>query len=309
MPQLYEGKETGSQSPEHTRSQGINKNAQEALYSYDTQGSQAPASHNRKRPPRTSSLLPPSRHVNSSYHISSLETVDQTQDTEQKEESNRNTSTRPGQYFAADSAPHIDVPLLGTGSPLFSGTAFEAIETPAGINTTINNERYQREQEGTPQSSFALLPPLEPLPLLHVNETFQESLTNTANTESIASSYEEATMPGNGSQSRGHARRRSSKGSGDVDKNKAAKPPSQKAMLSRALQKANTAVQLDNAQNLEGARQAYSEACELLQQVLRRTSTEEDKRKLEAIVSLHAEDLRHVTKTYHSAPNICQPNR
>ncbi|TDZ21827.1 hypothetical protein Cob_v005241 [Colletotrichum orbiculare MAFF 240422] len=61
------------------------------------------------------------------------------------------------------------------------------------------------------------------------------------------------------------------------------KPPSQKAMLSRALQKANTAVQLDNAQNFEGARQAYAEACDLLQQVLARTSTDEDRRKLEAI--------------------------
>jgi hypothetical protein len=55
-------------------------------------------------------------------------------------------------------------------------------------------------------------------------------------------------------------------------------------MLSRALQKANTAVQLDNAQNFEGARQAYGEACELLQHVLQRTSADEDKRKLEAIV-------------------------
>ncbi|KAL2874260.1 Translation factor guf1 mitochondrial [Colletotrichum sp. CLE4] len=54
-------------------------------------------------------------------------------------------------------------------------------------------------------------------------------------------------------------------------------------MLSRALQKANTAVQLDNAQNFEGARHSYAEACELLHQVLARTSTEEDRRKLEAI--------------------------
>lgn len=287
MPQLYEGKETGSQSPEHTRSQGINQNASEALYSYGTQGSQAPASHNRKRPPRTSSLLPPSRQFNPSHHISSLETVDQAQDSEQESDSN----TRLGHYLAADSAPHIDVPLLGTGSPLFSGTAFEALEKPADINTTINSEGYQREQDREHQGSSGLLPPLEPLPLLHVKETSQGSFSSTAKTESLASSYERATMPSNGSQSRGHARRRSSKGSGDVDKNKAAKPPSQKAMLSRALQKANTAVQLDNAQNLEGARQAYSEACELLQQVLRRTSTEEDKRKLEAIVSLQAKDF------------------
>jgi hypothetical protein len=56
-------------------------------------------------------------------------------------------------------------------------------------------------------------------------------------------------------------------------------------MLSVALQKANTAVLLDNAQNVEGAIQAYSEACALLQQVMVRSSGDEDKRKLEAIVS------------------------
>lgn len=55
-------------------------------------------------------------------------------------------------------------------------------------------------------------------------------------------------------------------------------------MLSNALQKANTAVHLDNAQNFEGARDAYAEACDLLHQVLQRTSADEDKRKLDAIV-------------------------
>lgn len=57
-------------------------------------------------------------------------------------------------------------------------------------------------------------------------------------------------------------------------------------MLSRALQKANTAVLLDNAQNFEGAMEAYGDACKLLQQVMIRSSGEEDKRKLDAIVSL-----------------------
>lgn len=65
-----------------------------------------------------------------------------------------------------------------------------------------------------------------------------------------------------------------------------AKQPSQKAMLSKALQKANTAVQLDNVQNFQGARAAYLEACELLQQVLLRTPGDDDRKKLEAIVSL-----------------------
>ncbi|KAL1836964.1 hypothetical protein VTK73DRAFT_4863 [Phialemonium thermophilum] len=54
-------------------------------------------------------------------------------------------------------------------------------------------------------------------------------------------------------------------------------------MLSKALQKANMAVQLDNAQSFEGARIAYLEACDLLQQVLVRTAGEGDRKKLEAI--------------------------
>jgi hypothetical protein len=56
-----------------------------------------------------------------------------------------------------------------------------------------------------------------------------------------------------------------------------------KTMLSKALQKANTAVLLDNAQNYEGALEAYGDACDLLAQVMERTSGEEDKRKLDAI--------------------------
>lgn len=91
------------------------------------------------------------------------------------------------------------------------------------------------------------------------------------------------------SAARGHSRNRSqvTKSSGGTvsSKERSSKPPSQKAMLSKALQKANTAVLLDNAQNFEGAIEAYSEACALLQQVMSRSSGDEDKRKLEAIVS------------------------
>jgi hypothetical protein len=55
-------------------------------------------------------------------------------------------------------------------------------------------------------------------------------------------------------------------------------------MLSKALQKANAAVLLDNAQNFEGAMEAYDQACALLQQVMVRSSGDDDRRKLEAIV-------------------------
>ena len=56
-------------------------------------------------------------------------------------------------------------------------------------------------------------------------------------------------------------------------------------MLSKALQKANHAVLLDNAQNFEGAMDAYADACNLLHQVMSRSSTDEDRRKLENVVS------------------------
>ncbi|KAJ2900048.1 hypothetical protein MKZ38_002666 [Zalerion maritima] len=87
-------------------------------------------------------------------------------------------------------------------------------------------------------------------------------------------------------RARGHTRQRSTnKASSDStsSKSKGRQQPSQKAMLSKALQRANLAVQLDNAQNFDGARESYAEACELLQQVLQRTSGEDDKKKLEAI--------------------------
>jgi hypothetical protein len=57
-------------------------------------------------------------------------------------------------------------------------------------------------------------------------------------------------------------------------------------MLSKALQKANTAVLLDNAANFEGAMEAYNDACQLLQLVMLRSNGGEDERvKLQEIVS------------------------
>jgi len=60
----------------------------------------------------------------------------------------------------------------------------------------------------------------------------------------------------------------------------------QKTMLSKALAKANTAVLLDNAENFEGAIEAYQDACELLQYVmLRSNGGDVEKYKLLEIVS------------------------
>lgn len=115
---------------------------------------------------------------------------------------------------------------------------------------------------------------LEPSPVLGPENTRDGGVSNQAVEEER-------------SRSRGHSRNRSqvTKGSsGTGSSGRSSKQPSQKAMLSKALQKANTAVLLDNAQNFEGAMQAYSEACSLLQQVMLRSSGDDDRRKLEAIV-------------------------
>jgi hypothetical protein len=88
-----------------------------------------------------------------------------------------------------------------------------------------------------------------------------------------------------GESPRRHFRSQSVGARGVGDRNRPGKQPSQKAMLSEALQKANTAVKLDNSGKFEDARLAYVEACELLEQVLERISGEDDRNKLEAIVS------------------------
>lgn len=61
-----------------------------------------------------------------------------------------------------------------------------------------------------------------------------------------------------------------------------------KTMLAKALEQANTAVQLDNAMNYDGALSAYNDACRLLQSVMSRTTGADDKRKLDAIRETYA---------------------
>ena len=76
-----------------------------------------------------------------------------------------------------------------------------------------------------------------------------------------------------------------------------------KSMLSKALQKANTAVLLDNAQNFEGALDAYGDACKLLQQVMDRSSGEEDQRKLAAIKVTYTNRIEELRQLEADRPN------
>lgn len=95
-------------------------------------------------------------------------------------------------------------------------------------------------------------------------------------------------------------------------RNRERREKDKKTMLSKALQKANTAVLLDHAQNFEGAMEAYGDACKLLQQVMVRSSGEEDKRKLEAIRVTYTnriEELRRLDPSYQSAAGKSLPAR
>jgi len=82
-------------------------------------------------------------------------------------------------------------------------------------------------------------------------------------------------------------------------KTKQHRSSSQRAMLSSALQKANTAVLLDNAGNIEGAMEAYRDACTLLQQAISRAELEGDRAQLQSIVSIFTEPLINYTSLLH----------
>jgi len=60
---------------------------------------------------------------------------------------------------------------------------------------------------------------------------------------------------------------------------------SQKAMLGSALERAHTAVTLDNAGNYEGAMEAYQDACALLSEIMGKAGEDNDRAKLQTIVS------------------------
>ncbi|KAI9683684.1 MAG: hypothetical protein M1829_004989 [Trizodia sp. TS-e1964] len=113
-----------------------------------------------------------------------------------------------------------------------------------------------------------------------------------------ASSASENKKPRDRSRSRGdpsyRSKERQAKRSRERQGSRGDKHPSQKNMLSKALQKANTAVLLDNAQNFEGAMEAYHEACQLLAQVLLRSSGDDDKRKLEAIRNTYTNRIKEL---------------
>ncbi|EEH49251.2 uncharacterized protein PADG_05330 [Paracoccidioides brasiliensis Pb18] len=80
--------------------------------------------------------------------------------------------------------------------------------------------------------------------------------------------------------------------------------PSQKTMLSKALQKANAAVLLDNATNYEGAIDAYNDACQLLQQVMHRSGGNDEKQKLEEIRNTYSSRINELRRLGLSSQQV-----
>ncbi|KAL7907257.1 hypothetical protein GGI35DRAFT_470521 [Trichoderma velutinum] len=161
-----------------------------------------------------------------------------------------------------------------------------AAQAPHNLHRTDRSHFASLDRSATPTRAYPMRSESS-MSMRHYESSHLRSMSPNPYANPAVTTQATARMPHEQSHDpyapRGHSRDHSGKSSRDLGKPRAQKNPSQKAMLSRALQKANTAVQLDNAQNFEGAREAYSEACDLLQQVLDRTSGDEDKRKLEAI--------------------------
>jgi len=109
------------------------------------------------------------------------------------------------------------------------------------------------------------------------------------------------------SETRGHAPRPSGAGDSHTghkrSRTRETREKDKKAMLSKALQQANTAVLLDNAQNFEGALEAYTDACRLLQQVMDRSSGADDKRKLEQIRITYTNRIEELRQLELSRPS------
>ncbi|CAI6340021.1 unnamed protein product [Periconia digitata] len=79
-------------------------------------------------------------------------------------------------------------------------------------------------------------------------------------------------------------------------------------ILSRALQKANTAVLLDNAENFQGAIEAYSDSCELLQQVSFKSNVDADKKKVESIRLTYLNRIEELKHSQSSNLDDANPN-
>ncbi|KAI0014539.1 hypothetical protein F4780DRAFT_767805 [Xylariomycetidae sp. FL0641] len=206
--------------------------------------------------------------------------------------------------------PIPSLPPVVSLSPLTAGPDPDQNQRPS-VNTNFPQAMGTRPSPGlnTPNSVFSSQHNEEP------QDYFWSDLTDPSRTDSPVTRGNPALLPAASvtreaasDRKKGHTRSRSAaKSSGDSTKRDRANKPSQKAMLSRALSKANAAVQLDNALNYGAAREAYIEACDLLQHVLARTNGEEDRKKLEAIRQTYTARIDELDGLVMVNPQVDRP--
>ena len=196
---------------------------------------------------------------------------------------NRQPSIRPGSTYTGLSLPPLHTtPALVHSNEDESPSTTQTLQTPSTYSTY--GQDYFDEEGPSPRSYMS-----GKKPTLVRTQTAPMSSADHARTPRPDASRDPLrnSQP---TERREHTREHGSKSSNATDISDGSRPRTRegrekdkKQMLSKALAKANTAVLLDNAQNFEGALEAYTDACRLLQQVMDRSTAMEDKRKLNGI--------------------------
>ena len=199
--------------------------------------------------------------------------------------------TRPPQPDTLPTSPSRlpslhSIPALTDPNDTESPSTIQTIATPSTQSSSAHPEYFIGNEGVSPRS------------LSKAKQQVQAGQLGGAmsNTQLHAPSTERREQPPNHDRERSGHKRQRTKERTEKDK---------KVILSKALDKANTAVLLDNAENYEGALEAYSDACDLLQQVMERTSGEVDKQKLRTIRATYSgriDELRQLLQTREPAP-------
>jgi len=194
--------------------------------------------------------------------------------------------------------------MLATTPELEVGTA-QSSNTDYFASTTVLDHARGTNKLGQPVEGIALQYTSGPLRQRRSHET---KLGNGSNASHISLQKKPGhnrwrDRPGNESKDSTAGSSLSSMRS-EHSRGKGHRSPTQKNMLSKALAKANQAVLLDNAQNIQGATEAYVEACDILEQVMLRSSDIDDRKKLAAIRSTYSTRIAELYDLDHSFEHL-----
>ncbi|KAI6838946.1 hypothetical protein KC342_g3752 [Hortaea werneckii] len=227
---------------------------------------------------------------------------------ESSPEASRRRKSRPNFYMNSLTA----LPPLHT-TPALTNEDTESPSTTQTIATPSTQSSYAQDYFGVDDSISPRNTAKNKKPVFSRNHTAPMAALNAHTTPGLEAPSHENLRRSNTYEMREHGARQVSDGNQrryrKSSKTRESKEKDKKAMLSKALQKANTAVLLDNAQNFEGALEAYDDACRLLQQVMDRSSTEEDRKKLEAIRVTYTNRVEELKQLEFSRPSTAEDKR